>query len=140
MTRSMSKSIFLHRERGVWEALQRHRTMLLRSNEHLAWRSTEVADLTSWCEGLKEEGTTDYEEVHRRRAKVLGLKAEADCHKGVLRHAQEGLQAVMMERDSLTKSLEDEQSECWALNTRIGCILPMSCFVFRVWSCLLVSI
>jgi hypothetical protein len=33
MTRSMSKAIFLHRERGVSEALQRHQTVLLRSNE-----------------------------------------------------------------------------------------------------------
>jgi hypothetical protein len=36
MTRSMAKSIFLHREWGVWEALQCHRTVLLQSNEQLA--------------------------------------------------------------------------------------------------------
>jgi hypothetical protein len=37
--------------------------MLLRSNEQLAWRRPKVADFTSRCEGLKEEGTTDREEV-----------------------------------------------------------------------------
>lgn len=56
MTRSMAKSIFLRHERGVSKALQHHRTVLIRSNEQLAQRSTEVANLTSRCEGLKEEG------------------------------------------------------------------------------------
>jgi hypothetical protein len=37
-----------------------------------------VADLTSRCEGLKEEGTADRKEVRRLRAKLLSLKAEAD--------------------------------------------------------------
>jgi hypothetical protein len=55
MTKLMSKSIFVRRERDVWVTLQRHRAQPLRSNEHLAWRSAEVADLTSQCEGLKEE-------------------------------------------------------------------------------------
>jgi hypothetical protein len=36
MMRSIAKSIFLRHERGVWEALQHHRTVLLRSNERLA--------------------------------------------------------------------------------------------------------
>jgi hypothetical protein len=91
MTRSISKSIFIRHERGVWDALQRHCTMLLRSNEQLAWRSAEVADLTSWCEGLKEEGTTDHEEVHRLRDEVLRLKAEADRREGELWQAHESL-------------------------------------------------
>jgi predicted nuclease with TOPRIM domain len=85
MTRSISKSIFIRHERGVWDELQRHQTALLWSNEQLAWRSVEVADLTSRCEGLKKEGTTDREEVHRLRDEVLGLKAEADRHEGELR-------------------------------------------------------
>jgi predicted nuclease with TOPRIM domain len=96
----MSKSIFLRHERGFWEALQRHRTVLLRSNEQLARRSVEVADLTSRCEGLKEDGMADHEEVCRLRVQVLGLKAKADRREGVLRQAQEGLQAVV-ERHSL---------------------------------------
>ena len=78
-----------------------------------------MADLTSQCEGLKEEGVANREEVWRRMDEVLGLKAEADRREGVLQQAKESLQAVTMERDSLSKSLEDEQSEGWALNTRI---------------------
>jgi hypothetical protein len=47
MTRSMSKSIFVCRERDVWAMLQRHRAVLLCFNEQLARRSAKVADLTS---------------------------------------------------------------------------------------------
>ena len=64
-----------------------------------------MADLTSWCDGLKEEGVDDREEVRRLRAEVLGLKAEEDRREGVLRQAQEGLKAVMEERESLARSL-----------------------------------
>jgi chromosome segregation ATPase len=139
MTRSMSKSIFLRRERGVWEALQHHRTVLPRSNEQLAWRSAKVANLTSRCEGLKEEGVANREEVRRLRDEVLSLKAEADRREGVLRRAQESLQAVTVERDSLSKSMEDERSEGRALNAQIGGILLMPCFIFWVRSFFLAS-
>jgi hypothetical protein len=81
---SISKSIFLRREQGVWEALQRHRTALLQSNEQLAQRSAEVADLTSRCMGLKEEGASDHEEARRLRAEFLGLKVEVDHREEVL--------------------------------------------------------
>ena len=50
-----------------------------------------MADLTSRCEGLKEEGMADREEVHRLRAEVLGLKAKVDRHEEVLQQVQEGL-------------------------------------------------
>jgi hypothetical protein len=53
--RSMSKSIFVRRERDVWATLRRHWAALLRSNEQLARRSVEVAELMSRCEGLKKE-------------------------------------------------------------------------------------
>lgn len=33
--------------------------MMLRSNEQLALRSSEVADLTSWCARLKDEATDE---------------------------------------------------------------------------------
>ena len=78
-----------------------------------------MADLTSWCEGLKEEGVVDREEVHRLRAEVLGLKAEADHHEEVLRQAQDGLKVATEERISLAKSLDDERSVGRALNARI---------------------
>jgi hypothetical protein len=85
----MSKSIFIRRERGVWSALQHHWAALLRSNEQLAWRITEVVDMMSRCEGLKEKGVADRKEVHRLREKVRGLKAEVDRHEGELRQAQD---------------------------------------------------
>jgi hypothetical protein len=91
-----------------------------------------VAYLTSRCEGLKEEGSTKHEEVHRWRDEVLGLKAEANHRDGELRQAQESLWAVMVDRDSLSKSLEDERSEGQALNARIGGISLKSCFAFWV--------
>jgi chromosome segregation ATPase len=91
-----------------------------------------VADLTSQCVGLKEEGATDCEEVRRLRAEVVGLRAEADRHEEALQQAQEGLQAVMEERDSLARSLEDEWSTGQALNAQIKGVLLMSCFAFRV--------
>lgn len=74
MTRSMSKSIFINRERDVWATLQRHRLALLRSNEQLAWRSAEVADLMSRCKGVKEEGVADHESIRRLRDEVSDLK------------------------------------------------------------------
>jgi chromosome segregation ATPase len=130
MTRSMSKSIFIHHERGVWEALQRHRTALLQSNEQLAWRSTEVANLTSRCEGLKEDGAANREDAHRLKDVVLRLKAEADHREKVLWWAQEGLQAVTEERDSFAKSLEDKQSSGQALSAQMEGVLPSSYFCF----------
>jgi hypothetical protein len=51
MTRSMSKSIFIHRERGVWDAQQRHLAVLHRTNKQLARRSVEVGDLTTGARG-----------------------------------------------------------------------------------------
>jgi predicted RNase H-like nuclease (RuvC/YqgF family) len=130
MTRSMSKSIFIRHDRGVWEALQCHRAALLQSNEQLARRSAEVADLTSRCEGLKEVGAADREEARRLKANVLRLKAEADHHDEVSWRAQEGLQALTEERDSLSKSLEDQRSSGQALSARIEGVLLSSCFLF----------
>lgn len=96
-----------------------------------------MADLMSRCEGLKEEGATNCEEVRRLRDEVLGLKVEVDHREGELRQAHESLQAVTVKRDevslhanSLSKSLEDERSKGLALNARIGGILSRPCFVF----------
>jgi predicted nucleic acid-binding Zn-ribbon protein len=67
---------------------------LLRSNKQLALRSAEVADLTSRCEGLKEEGAADRESVRRLRDKVRHLKAEAGHREEEMRQVKENLQAV----------------------------------------------
>ena len=89
-----------------------------------------MANLTSRCKGLKEEGVADRKEACRLRAEVLGLKAEADHREEVLRWAQEGLQAVTEERNSLAKSLEDEWTSGRALGAWIEGVLLSSCFRF----------
>jgi chromosome segregation ATPase len=93
----------------------------------------------SQCEGLKEEGVADCEEVCQLRDEFRGLKAKADHHKVELRQAQESLEAVTIEQDeaslhadSLSKSLEDEQSEDRALNARIEGISSKYHFTFWV--------
>jgi hypothetical protein len=55
VAKSTAKSIFIHREHDVWVVLQRHQAMLCRSNEQLALKNAEVADLTSLCMELKDE-------------------------------------------------------------------------------------
>ena len=50
-----------------------------------------MADLTSRCEGLKEEGAANREEARRLKVEVLHLKAEADHREEVLQRVQEGL-------------------------------------------------
>jgi hypothetical protein len=44
-----------------------------------------VADLTSWCEGLKEEGAANHESVCGLRDEVCRLKAEADSREEEMR-------------------------------------------------------
>jgi hypothetical protein len=53
-----------------------------------------VADLTSWCEGLKEEGAVNRESVRRLRDEVRRLKAEADRREEEMRQMKGHLQAV----------------------------------------------
>jgi hypothetical protein len=83
----------------------------------------------SRCEGLMEEGVADREEDHRLKAEVLRLKADVGHHEEVLRRAQEGLQVVTEECDSLAKSLEDERSLGRALSARIEIVLLSSFFL-----------
>jgi hypothetical protein len=50
---STAKSLFLRRERDVWDSLRSQRTVLAEANERLAQRSTEVADLRLLYDELK---------------------------------------------------------------------------------------
>jgi multidrug efflux pump subunit AcrA (membrane-fusion protein) len=52
---STAKSLFIHRESGVWGSLRSQRAALAESNERLAQRSTEVADLRLLRDELKSE-------------------------------------------------------------------------------------
>jgi hypothetical protein len=87
----MAKSVFVCRERGVWAALQRHRAMLLRSNEQLTLRSTEVVDLVSWCARLKEEVVAERAKVPMLADEVCCLKAEADLQQEEMRQLKGNL-------------------------------------------------
>ena len=112
-----------------------------------------MVDLTSRCEGLKEEGATDRESVCWLRDEVRHLKAEADHHEEEMRQMKGNLQVVMVQWDksrcqvaeaslhvdSLSKHLEAERSEGQALKARIGGILPKSCLVFWVRSLFLAT-
>jgi hypothetical protein len=102
MTRSMAKSIFVCREWGVWATLQCHRVTL---NEQLALRSAEVADLTSRCEGLKEEGATDRAKVCPLAYEVCRLKAEADLREEEMRKMKGNLRTVAV-------AVEWDESRC----------------------------
>ena len=57
-TRSLGKSVFLRRERDVWDQLQRQKGLLAGANELLAVRSTEVEDLRLHCADARVEVVT----------------------------------------------------------------------------------
>ena len=57
-TRSLWKSVFLRRERDVWDQLQRQKGLLAGANELLAARSAEVEDLRLRCADVKVEAAT----------------------------------------------------------------------------------
>jgi outer membrane murein-binding lipoprotein Lpp len=110
----------------------------------LALRSTEVADMTSRCEGLKEVGATDRAKVCPLAHEVRRLKAEADLREEEMRQMKGNLRAVAVKRDesrcqvaeaspcidSLSKHLEAERFEGRALKAWIGGILLKSCLIF----------
>ena len=52
---STAKSLFIHRESGIWRLLRSQRAALAEANERLAQRSAEVADLRLLCDELKSE-------------------------------------------------------------------------------------
>ena len=54
-TRSLGKSVFLRRERDVWDQLQRQKGLLAGANELVAARSAEVEDLHLHCADAKVE-------------------------------------------------------------------------------------
>jgi hypothetical protein len=52
---STAKSLFIRRETDIWGSLRFLRATLAEANEHLAQRSTEVADLRLLCDELEVE-------------------------------------------------------------------------------------
>ena len=61
--RSLRKSLFLHRERDVWDQLWQQKDLLTNANELLSARSTEVEDLRLRCADMKAEAATAWEQA-----------------------------------------------------------------------------
>ena len=87
-------------------------------------------DLTSRCEGLKEEGEADRESVRRMRDEVRRLKAEVALQQEVVRllkvvatewdESRYHVVEASLHVDSLSRHLEAERSEDRALRARMG--------------------
>lgn len=83
MAKYEAKSIFICHEREVWATLQRHQSMLCRSNEQLEMKNAKAVDLASLCLELKDEATDVRgklapleEKVRLLRAKMAPLEEE----------------------------------------------------------------
>ena len=92
-TRSLGKSVFLRRERDVWDQLQRQKGLLADANELLLARSAKVEDLHLRCADMKAEAATAQEQVAPLAARVKELEEE--------------LTRVAGERDALLSWAED---------------------------------
>ena len=78
-TRSLGKSVFLRRERGVWDQLQRQEGLLAGANELLSARSVEVEDLYLRCADTKVEAATAQTQLAPLAAQVKELEEELAC-------------------------------------------------------------
>ena len=75
-TWSLGKSVFLRRERGVWDQLQRQEGLLAGANELLSVRSAEVEDLRLRCADAKVKATTAQTQLALLAAWVKELEEE----------------------------------------------------------------
>ena len=75
-TRSLGKSVFLRRERGVWDQLQRQKGLHAGANELLSVRSVEVEDLRLRCADTKVEAATAQTQLAPLAARVKELEEE----------------------------------------------------------------
>jgi hypothetical protein len=73
---SATKSLFIRRESGVWGSLRSQRATLAEANEHLAQRSTEVADLRVLRDELKAETAAAQAETASARTEVQQWQLE----------------------------------------------------------------
>ena len=73
--------MFLRRERGVWEQLQRQKGLLADAQELLSVRSAEVEDLRLRCVDLKAEVAMAKEQSAPLVAKIKELEEEQDSLK-----------------------------------------------------------
>ena len=75
-TQSLGKSVFLQRERGVWDQLQWQKGLLASANELLSARSAEVEDLRLRCADAKVEVATAQKQLAPLAARVKELEEE----------------------------------------------------------------
>ena len=75
-TRSLGKSVFLRRERDVWDQLQRQKDLLASANELLSARSAEVEDLRLRGTDMKTAAVAAQEQVAPLAARVKELEEE----------------------------------------------------------------
>ena len=75
-TQSLGKSVFLRRERDVWDQLQRQKGLLADANELLSAWSVEVEDLHLHCANAKVEAAMAQEQLAPLAARVKELEEE----------------------------------------------------------------
>jgi hypothetical protein len=73
---STAKSLFIHRESGVWGSLQSQKAALAEANERLAQRSTKVADFRLLRDELKSEAAAARAEVASARTELQQRQLE----------------------------------------------------------------
>ncbi|XP_066396579.1 uncharacterized protein [Miscanthus floridulus] len=75
-TRSLKKLVFLRRERGIWDQLQRQKGLLADANELLSAQSAEMEDLRLRCADAKVEVATAQTQLAPLAARVKELEEE----------------------------------------------------------------
>ncbi|XP_066360887.1 uncharacterized protein [Miscanthus floridulus] len=104
--RSFGKSLFLRRERGVWDELCRQRELLAHANELLSARSTEAEDLCLHCDNREAEAATAQGQVAPLVARVKELEEE--------------LTRVADERDASNSQAEEVRATAIATAGQLG--------------------
>ena len=105
-TRSLRKSVFLRRERDVWDQLQRQKGLLAGANELLSAQSMEVEDLRLRCVDAKAEAATAQEQVAPLAARVKELEEE--------------LTRVASERDTFRSRAKQAEASAKAVAGQLG--------------------
>ena len=105
-TRSLGKSVFLRRERDVWDQLQRQKGLLADANELLLARSAKVEDLHLRCADMKAEAATAQEQVAPLAARVKELEEE--------------LTRVAGDRDTFRSRAKEAMASTKALGGQLG--------------------
>jgi hypothetical protein len=101
---STAKSLFLRRERDVWDSLRSQRTMLAEANERLAQRSTEVVDLRLLCDELKSVAAAT-------RAEAASTRTEASSAREEVASLAEEMQQWRLELGQVLGELDQSRSQ-----------------------------